>query len=225
MPKSKSAPDSESTSKSALDSKSAPKSKSAPLKSPYSLHPGFAMQTTSMAKLIERTGKTLEQWIKLVKKSGPPTAKGQIAWLKSEHGLTTNYAAWVAERAGGGGGAEDYDPDALVDAMYVGKGDLRPIHERLVRLGLALGKDVKLCPGSTIVPFYRKHVFAQIKPSTKTRIDLGFALGDLKAKGRLIDTGGFAKKDRITHRIAITSVAEIDAEVERWLEKAYERDA
>lgn len=75
------------------------------------------------------------------------------------------------------------------------------------------------------MPFYRKHVFAQIKPSTKTRIDFGFALGDLKAKGRLIDTGGFAKKDRITHKIEIGSLAEIDAEVQRWLEKAYERDA
>jgi hypothetical protein len=202
-----------------------PKSKSAPRKSPYSLHPGFAMEATSMAKLALNTGKTLEQWIKIVKKSGPPTAKERAAWLKSEHGLTTNYALWVAERAGGGGSAEDYDPDALVDAMYAGKEALRPIHERLVTLGLALGKDVKLCPCSTIVPFYRRHVFAQIKPSTKTRIDFGFALGDSKAKGRLIDTGGFAKKDRITHKIPITSLAEIDAEVERWLEKAYEQDA
>lgn len=41
-------------------------------------------------------------------------------------------------------------------------------------------------------------MFAQIKPTTQTRIDLGFALKDMKATGRLIDTGGFAKKDRIT---------------------------
>ncbi len=202
-----------------------PKSNSAPRKSPYSLHPGFAMEAASVGKLLENTGKSLEQWIRIVNKSGPPTAKERAAWLKSEHGFTTSYAMWVAERAGGGGGAENYDPGALVDAMYAGKDALRPIHEKLVKLGLALGKDVKICPCSTIVPLYRKHVFAQIKPSTKTRVDMGFALGDLKAKGRLIDTGGFAKKDRITHRIAITSMAEIDAEVERWLEKAYERDA
>lgn len=203
-----------------------PKSTAAAKKSPYSLHPGYAMETTAMAKLIERTGKTLEQWMKIVKKSGLPTAKERAEWLESEHGLTTNYASWVADRADGHGGADDYDPDALVDAQYAGgKEELRPIHERLVRLGLALGKDVKICPCATIVPFYRRHVFAQIKPTTKTRIDFGFALGDTKAKGRLIDTGGFAKKDRITHRIAISSIAEIDAEVERWLAKAYERDA
>jgi hypothetical protein len=77
------------------------------------------------------------------------------------------------------------------------------------------------------VPSEKKcnHVFAQIKPTTRTRIDLGLALGDTPATGRLIDTGGFEKKDRITHRIPITSPAEIDDEVKRWLKTAYDRDA
>jgi hypothetical protein len=74
------------------------------------------------------------------------------------------------------------------------------------------------------VPLYRKHVFAQIKPTTNTRIDLGFALGARRAEGRLIDTGGFARKDRITHRIPISSASDIDAEVERWLRTAYDQD-
>jgi hypothetical protein len=56
------------------------------------------------------------------------------------------------------------------------------------------------------------------------RIDIGFALGDMKAKGRLIDIGGFAKKDRITHRIPLESVNDIDDEVKQWLKVAYDRD-
>ena len=59
---------------------------------------------------------------------------------------------------------------------------LRPIYEALLKLGLKLGKDVKVCPCQTIVPFYRDHVFAQIKPTTRTRIDLGFALGEAQRK-------------------------------------------
>ena len=110
--------------------------------------------------------------------------------------------------------------------MYAGpKAGLRPLHDRLLQLGRALGPDVRVCPCQTIVPLYRNHVFAQIKPATQKRIDFGFALGALKATGRLLDTGGFAKKDRITHRIPITCVDEIDAEVEAWLHKAYEMDA
>lgn len=94
-------------------------------------------------------------------------------------------------------------------------------------LGKSMGGDVKACPCKTIVPLYREHVFAQIKPTTNTRIDLGFALTHYRGKlpNRLIDTGGLAKKDRITHRIEITSADQIDAEVKKWLKSAYDLDA
>jgi hypothetical protein len=68
-------------------------------------------------------------------------------------------------------------------------------------------------------------VFAQIKPSTNTRIDLGFALGNMKTPKRLIATGGYEKKDRITRRIEVKSKADFDDELKRWLKKAYEMDA
>ena len=76
-----------------------------------------------------------------------------------------------------------------------------------------------------MVPLYRKHVIAQIKPATRTRIDFGLALGATKAPARLVDTGGFKKKDRITHRIEVQSKADIDGELKRWLKTAYELDA
>src|SRR5262249_26362119 len=152
------------------------------------------------------------------------TEKERREWLKAEHDFGTNGAWWIAERAEGKGG-EDGDPEAYlkaaegyVEAMFSGgKAGLRPIYDALLQLGFSMGKDVKACPCQTIVPLYRNHVFAQIKPTTRTRIDFGFALKDTKATGRLIDTGGFAKKDRITHRIPITSLDEIDVEVQRWL--------
>jgi hypothetical protein len=201
-------------------------------KSIYGVHPGVAMVQKAIQDLPARTGRSLEQWIKFIKKSGPKTEKERREWLMTEHGLGTNYAGWLAERAEGKGG-EDGDPEAYlrvaegyVEKMFAGpKESLRPIYEALLKLGLSIGKDVRACPCQTIVPFYRKHVFAQIKPTTQTRIDLGFALRDMKSTGRLIDTGGFAKKDRITHRIAVTSLADIDDEVKRWLQYAYELDA
>ena len=113
-----------------------------------------------------------------------------------------------------------------VEAMFSGgKAKLRPLYDALLKLGLKTGKEAKACPCKTIVPLYRNHVFAQIKPTTQTRIDMGFALGDMEPTGRLIDTGGFAKKDRITHRIAISSMDDIDDEVKHWLKVAYDRDA
>ena len=192
----------------------------------YSLHPAYAMEAGYAKNLFERTGKTMDEWVEIVKRSGPPTEKERRVWLKETHGFTTNYAWWVAERAEGRGSADQYDPEALVEEMYAGsKAGLIPLYERLLQLGLKLGSDVKACPCKTMVPLYRKHVFAEIKPTTRTRIDLGLALRDTPVEGRLLDTGGFAKKDRITHRIPITALEEIDDEVRRWLRKAYDLDA
>jgi hypothetical protein len=196
----------------------------------YSVHPGVVMVQNWIATLKEKTGRSVEEWVKFIKKSGPPTENERREWLKQGHVLGTNTAWWLAERAEGKPNEEDPDvyleqAHQYVEDMYGGgKAPLRPIYDVLLKLGLGIGKDVKACPCKTIVPLYRKHVFAQIKPTTRTRIDLGFALGARQAEGRLIDTGGYAKKDRITHRIPITSVDDINADVKQWLRIAYEED-
>jgi hypothetical protein len=118
-------------------------------------------------------------------------------------------------------GSAGYDPEAFVERMYAGpKAALRPIHDRLCRLGLSLGKDVRICPCETMVPFYRKFVFAELRPATATRLDLGLALGNAKAGGRL-GSVALAQGNRITHRISLGSAEEIDAEVEARLREAY----
>ncbi len=63
------------------------------------------------------------------------------------------------------------------------------------------------------------------EPATTSRIGLGFALDSMKAAGRLVETGGFEKKDRIIHRIPIESLSGVDAEVKKWLKYAYDLDA
>jgi hypothetical protein len=199
--------------------------------SPYAVHPGVAMVQKWIQELPEKTGRSLEEWMVLTKKDGPRAEKERREWLKKEHKLGTNAAAWIAERLEDKG-TEEGSPDAYlktaaewVEAQYSGpRAALRPLYEQLLKLGFSLGKGVKACPCKTMVPFYRNHVFAQIKPSTNTRIDLGFALGNMKTPKRLIDTGGYEKKDRITRRIEVRAVVEIDDEVKRWLKTAYEMD-
>jgi uncharacterized protein DUF5655/uncharacterized protein DUF4287 len=197
----------------------------------YSVHPGLGMVEKWKNELPAKTGRTLGEWIAFVRKSGPPTEKERREWLKKEYKLGTNSAWWIAERADGKGTEED-SPEAYLEAaekwvniMFSGpRAALRPLYDELLKLALSLGKDVKASPGKTIVPLYRNHVFAQIKPATNTRIDLGLSLGNMKAPKRLIDTGGFEKKDRITRRIEVKSKADIDDELTRWLKKAYTLD-
>lgn len=200
-------------------------------KSLYGVHPGVEMMAKWVAELKQKTGRSVEEWVALVKKEGPPTEKERRDWFKSKHKLGTNCAWWLAERSVGKT-SEDSDPDAYlaaavkyVEEQYSGKkAALRPLYDALLALGLKQGPDVKACPCKTIVPLYRQHVFAQIKPTTNTRIDFGFCLRDYKGKlpKRVQPTGGLEKGDRITHRIEITKPADIDGEVKKLLKKAYE---
>ncbi len=197
----------------------------------YDVHPSYAMVAEWIASLKIKTGRSLDDWMNYIRKSGPKTERERCDWLKLELGLGTNTAAWLAERSVGTGWDEDTPEGYLrmaakyVEDQYAGKkAVLRPIFDRLVRLGKETAGDVKVCPCKTMVPLFRNHVIAQIKASTNTRVDFGLALGARKPTGRLIDTGGLAKKDRITHRIPIGSLEEIDDEVINWLKLAYRLD-
>jgi hypothetical protein len=203
-----------------------------PAKSLYSVHPSVAYVQNIIAKMKTKTGRSLEEWIAFVKKEGPTSEDARRVWLKDEHKLGTNYAWWIAGRADGKG-TEDDDPVAYlkkapeyVEAMFAGKrAALKPLYDRLLAIGLAIGKESKACPCQTIVPLYRHHVFAEIKPATNGRIDVGLALGNVKTKlPARIEAVKNAKGNRITHRIPIESADEIDAFVEKWLKAAYDAD-
>jgi hypothetical protein len=210
-----------------------PRAGTAKSESLYGVHPSVAMVQKWLAELKEKTGRSMEEWLALVKKEGPKDEKARREWLKTKHKIAPNSAWWIAERAEGKGGDEDAPEIYLkaavryVEAQYAGpKGRLRPIFDELLAVGKSMGSDAKACPCKTMVQLYRNHVFGQIKPTTNSRIDLGFALTHYEGKlpKRLIDTGGLAKKDRITHRIEITAADQIDDEVKKWLKTAYELD-
>jgi Domain of unknown function (DUF5655)/Domain of unknown function (DUF4287) len=199
----------------------------------YGVHPGVAMVMKWVAELKEKTGRTLEEWQAHIAKDGPNDLAERREWLKARYKLGTNTAWWLAERADGQP-TWDESPEAYlaiapkyVDEMFAGpKAALRPLADALMRLAMDVAEDIKFCPCKTIIPFYRDHVIAQIKPATSTRIDFGFSLGpDYPFTARLRDTGGLKKKDRITHKVEITRPADIDAGVRKWLQAAYDRDA
>jgi hypothetical protein len=186
-----------------------------------------------VAELKQKTGRSLDEWCTLIQKEAPKEMAARRDWLKTKHKLGTNTAWWLAERADGQP-TWDESPEAYltiapkyVDDMFSGgKEALRPLGDALMRLAVEVADDIKFCPCQTMIPFYRNHVIAQIKPATKTRIDFGFSLGkEVPFNARLKDTGGIAKKDRITHKVEITKLEDIDASVKKWLRMAYDRDA
>jgi|SRR5271166_1749992 len=197
----------------------------------YDLHPSVQMAHSVIAAMKEKTGRSIDEWVRHVKQHGPADQKQRAAWLKKEHELGTNYASWIAGKSVGKSeateDAEEYLKQAedYVDKMFDGpKEHLRAIYDEILTFAKTLGPGIRVSPCKTFVPVYRNHVIAQIKPTTRTRIDLGLALRDTKTPKRLIDTGGFEKKDRITHRIEITKSEDFDDEAKQWMHKAYELD-
>lgn len=198
----------------------------------YGVHPAVAHNLSIIENMPAKTGKSLEQWIAALRRGGPKgDEKAQVEWLKGR-GVGHTSACIIVERAAGrlepwcGEGEYLAEAGRSVDAMFAGKKAwMRPLFDLLMEASMGLGGDVKACPCQTIVPVYRKHVIAQIKPGTISRLDFGLALGNTGASGRLIETGGFAKRDRITHRIEVREAADVDAELKRWLRAAYDLDA
>jgi hypothetical protein len=200
----------------------------------YDVHPSIAMVQKCVDELKPKTGRTLDEWVAFMQKEGPKGHQARREWLKNKHKVNNN-AAWAIVDSVEGKGTDENTPEGYlkvaaqyVEGQYAGKKSaLRPIYDELLALGKSLGEDVKVCPCRTMVPFYRNHVFAQIKPATNSRIDFGLCFTTYKGKlpKRLIDTGGLAKMDRITHRFEISGADQIDAEVKKWLRAAYDLDA
>lgn len=174
-----------------------------------------------IANMKEKTGKTLDEWLAVAKKSGEKKHGGVVKFLKSGHGLTHGYANLVAHKllksdaASAEGGA-----DALVAAQYAGpKESLKPTYDALIEAAQALGKDVEIAPKKTYVSLRRSKQFALIQPSTRTRVDLGLNFKNEPATERLEKSGGF--NAMVSHRVRLEKPEDVDKAVKTWLKKVY----
>jgi len=167
--------------------------------------------------LPKNTGKTADEWKAILAKSGPKEkGKAQYAWLRKQ-GLP-HVASLIFS-----GALDVYeDRGALLDAQYAGaKAELRPIYEAVLKAAKKLGKDVEERPCKGYVPLHRSKTFAVVK-AERGRVDVGFCLGaKVKAAGRL-EVAKRLGPDRVTHKIAVATVKEVDREVAKWLKAAYD---
>ncbi len=183
------------------------------------------MTNAMLANMKEKTGKALDQWLKIAKAS-KLTKHGEIVkHLKAEHAMTHGYANLVAHsllksdaastaKAAGG-------EDALVDAQYAGlKADLRPIYDKLIAGVNKLASDVEIAPKKAYVSLRRSKQFAIIQPSTKTRVDLGINLKGKPPTARLEPSASF--NAMVSHRVRLESPSQVDKELFGWLKEAYQ---
>jgi hypothetical protein len=172
---------------------------------------------TMIDNMPEKTGKSLAAWKFLLKKKDFAKHSEAVNYLKKEHGVTHGFANTIVSLSK----EENHSPTDLVENQYIGKENLMPIYKKLLTVVKSLGKDVTITPKKTSVSIIRKKQFALIQPSTKTRIDLGLKLKDKPTKGRLEGSGPFGTM--CTHRVKLSEVDEVNAELISWLKEAYEK--
>lgn len=178
------------------------------------------MAATMVRNLPEKTGKSLPQWLKITKACGLSKHGQIVKFLKEEHGVSHGFANMIAHHTLKSAGPAPSSAD-LVGDQYAGKKEgLKPIYDALIKAARALGADVELAPKKANVSLRRTTQFALIQPSTATRVDLGLKLKGEPTSERLEASGSFSAM--VTHRVRLTSTKDVNAELKRWLKKAYQ---
>jgi hypothetical protein len=171
--------------------------------------------------LPEKTGKSLDQWLKLMARQRFEKHGEIVKWLKSEHAITHGFANLIAHTHRDAVAGDSYGEIDLVGAQYEGpKAGLRQIYVAIIKVVSGFGNDVEVAPKKAYVSLRRNKQFALVQPSTKDRIDVGINLKGQPPTARLEKSGSF--NAMVSHRVRISKKSEVDAELKRWLKSAYD---
>jgi hypothetical protein len=172
---------------------------------------------TMIDNMPEKTGKSLDEWKRLLKTKEFSKHSEAVKFLKEEFGVTHGFANTIVTLSKD----EGTTPESLVQNQYRGKENLLPIYEKLLSVVKEFGTDVTVTPKKSTVSLIRKKQFALISPATKTRIDLGLKLVGKDLTERLENSGPFGSM--CTHRVKISTLEEVDDELINWLTEAYSK--
>lgn len=182
------------------------------------------MMAAVSASMQERTGRTLEEWVEVVRAGGiDPLDQGAVRrWLQAEHGILQNSRWAIADAAARSAGWKEPTTEQYIEGQYAGqKAALRPVFDRLRVILEAFGDDVSVEGRSTYTPFVRRRQFAAIAAATRSRVDVGLRYVDPPDSPLLAPASA---PGQASHRISLGSVEEVTGEMERLLKVAYDQN-
>ncbi|MEV4319914.1 DUF5655 domain-containing protein [Actinocrispum sp. NPDC049592] len=183
------------------------------------------------AQLLKRqTGHTVDDWNRRIKDTGITSRDELQLWLKTRNINGYAQQLLIMERFG----YPEFllkTAEELVDEQFADRQHLRPVFDELVEAGIGIAHQglVEVQARKTYVTLRTKRrKFAVIKPTTKTRVDLGLRIvtmheGHTRFAARL-QSAKILRDETMTHRIPLTRLEDVDDEVCYWLAVAYEQN-
>lgn len=172
------------------------------------------------ANLARETGKTLEQWVEIVRRECPETKpRARAAWLKAAYGLGQNRAANIFAVAYPETGGWD-DASGLRAALWTDPASTAILEA--VEAALADLPDLVTGQRKGYTAWSRKAQFAALKPIKSGHAALGLAVTP-DASPRLSEPRNEVWSERLKSKLPITSPAEVDDQVKALLKAAWER--
>lgn len=184
---------------------------------------------TQIRNIEAQYGRSMAEWVALIRSSGL-TKHGQIvAMLKTDHGLShgsANRVALVAltEIQGGAQGAAGNGSSTVAGdpatQLYADRPALRPIHDRLMAEIASLGSDIEIAPKKGYLSLRRRTQFAMTKPAA-SHVDLGLIIPDAPVTDRFESAATW--NAMFSHRVRVRSTDDVDPELATWIRRAYDR--
>jgi hypothetical protein len=171
--------------------------------------------------LEERTGQDIAAWNRRIAKEQLNDEKSLRAWLTKQGVTSYPQSLLVWERFGYPehllASAED-----LIDRQYADRPQLRPIFDAIIDAAAGLGEITIQARKTYVSLVTSRRTFARIQPATKNRVDLALRLEGHKPGGRL----QLSKIHETTRlQISLTSLDDMDSELLKWLQEAYDQNS
>lgn len=170
----------------------------------------------------DKTGKTLEQWLPVVKKSGLSKQMEITNWLKAEHKMNHLQASLLAGLYLNNGKPVYQNETSLLDNQFTKCEEMRPLFNAISDKILKEFSGTQLIPKKTYLSFTATREFAAMNIKPK-EIRLGIDLGDIAFTETLQKSKLSGPMPRISHMIVLTDIKQFDKKVVEYLQLSYNR--
>jgi hypothetical protein len=172
------------------------------------------------ANLARETGKTLDEWVEIVRRDCPETKpRARTDWLKATYGIGQNRAAAIFGVAFPSEMGWD-DAEGLRAALWSDPAQLAILEA--VEAAVADFPGLVTGQRKAFTAWSNKAQFAALKPAKKGGAVLGLAVTP-DASSRLAEPKNEGWSDRLKAKLPLASPAEVDGEVRALLKAAWER--